>query len=93
MPHLMMDSNVNTSEGCMQGGADNFNPDAVYDDGSCTFLNPSSVPDSVADYQVGCTDPEAQNTTAGAVVDDGSCEYIDGCMNPSATNYNPLGSI
>ena len=75
--------------GCMQVGADNYNPEAVYDDGNCSFLNPSSVPDSVADYQVGCTDPEAQNTTAGAVVDDGSCEYIDGCMNPSATNYNP----
>lgn len=38
----------------------------------------------------GCTDSIALNYDSTANVDDGSCEYIAGCMNPNASNYDPL---
>lgn len=52
--------------GCTDPGANNYNPAATIDDGSCT-------------YDVfGCTDPTANNYNPAATVDDGSCTY-DGC--------------
>ncbi len=66
--------------GCTDPEANNYNPDATYDDGSC-------------EYDVyGCTDPEALNFNPYANIDDGSCEYfveIFGCTDPNATNYDP----
>ena len=44
-----------------RSGADNYNPDATVDDGSCEYL--------------GCTDPLAENYDMSANVDDGSCTY------------------
>jgi len=41
----------------------------------------------------GCTDPNACNYQSWANCDDGSCETIVGCMNPSATNYNPTACV
>jgi len=52
--------------GCTDSTADNFNPDATEDDGSCIF-----------DTAVlsGCTDPTATNFDEDATEDDGSCLY------------------
>jgi len=62
--------------GCMDETANNYNPDADFDDGSCN-------------YDVyGCTDPEAENYNPDANIDDGSCQ-IGGCTIEQACNYNP----
>ncbi len=52
--------------GCTDSTADNFNPDATEDDGSCIF-----------DTAVlsGCTDPTATNFDEDATEDDGTCIY------------------
>jgi hypothetical protein len=47
--------------GCMDSGADNYNPEATMDDGNCEYW--------------GCTDPNADNYDMGANVDDGTCTY------------------
>tara|TARA_R110000765_G_scaffold26168_2_gene63942 strand:- start:1226 stop:3040 length:1815 start_codon:yes stop_codon:yes gene_type:complete len=53
----------NTIPGCCGAAANNYNPLATCDDGSC-------------EYPIyGCTDPTACNFYAGATVDDGSCFY------------------
>ena len=69
--------------GCTDAGADNHNPAATVDDGSCTY--PSvDVP--------GCTDEAAENHDAAATVDDGSCTYppvdVPGCTDTNATNFD-----
>ena len=48
-----------TIPGCTNSGADNYNPEANFDDGSCIFY--------------GCTDETAFNYDWSATVDDGSC--------------------
>lgn len=67
--------------GCADPAANNYNPDATEDDGSCTY----SIP--------GCTDPAATNYNSAATVDDGSCNDVLGCTEPAATNYNPAASV
>jgi hypothetical protein len=70
---------VDSTPGCTDSTAFNYNASATIDDGSCTY--PAS----------GCTDPTATNYDAAAIVDDGSCTYaISGCTDPTATNYNAL---
>ena len=49
--------------GCMDRQADNYNPNANVDNGSCEYL--------------GCTDPLAINYDETANVDDGTCVYED----------------
>ena len=62
--------------GCTDPLALNFNPFALDDDGSCSYLS-------------GCTDPVALNYNPEAIEDDGSCSYLSGCTDPVALNYNP----
>jgi hypothetical protein len=50
-----------TIEGCTDGSACNFNPQATNDDGTCVFP--------------GCTDALACNYASSAGCDDGSCDY------------------
>ena len=52
--------------GCMDISANNYNPYAMVDDGSCIY--PSIL---------GCTDTNAINYFSGANTDDGSCIYCD----------------
>lgn len=49
------------TQGCTDPNADNYDPSAQCDDGSCAFC--------------GCMDPLANNYLAGANCDDGSCIY------------------
>lgn len=53
-----------TCQGCTDMGANNYDPDATNDDGSCTY------------DETGCTDSTACNWNDTAVEDDGSCVYI-----------------
>ena len=53
--------------GCTDSTANNYDPLANSDDGSCT-------------YDIyGCTDPSATNYDPVATVDDGSCQYPTTC--------------
>ena len=78
--------------GCKDPEATNYNADATFEDGSCTFL--------VVVY--GCTNPEAENYQVNATHDDGRCVVINdnpngtanetasiyGCMDMEANNYD-----
>lgn len=73
-----------TVYGCTNPNADNYNPLATIDDGSCTYEN--------AVY--GCTNPESVNYNPLATIDDGSCIIgIYGCTDPESVNYNPLATV
>ena len=52
--------------GCMNSNAENYNPQATEDDGSCEY-----PPEPIQ----GCTDSDAENYQTEAEEDDGSCEY------------------
>ena len=65
--------------GCTIPGAENYNPDAVYDDGSC-----GAVP--------GCTYPTASNYDPFAYNDDGSCEFA-GCTVDFYRNYTSYANV
>jgi hypothetical protein len=76
--------------GCTDARANNYNSNATFDDGSCSY----------SELYKGCTDPKALNYKASAVVDDGSCQYqsdrdtdVLGCTDPSADNYSPSANI
>lgn len=67
--------------GCTNPRADNYNPAATRDDGSCIFPPVR-----------GCTDPSAQNYNSQAEIDDGSCVYPDtwlSCMDTRVREGNP----
>ena len=91
--------------GCTDPAADNYDPAATADDGSCTYTI------------LGCTDPLACNYDANANTDDGSCTYpamyydcngvcindadgdgicdeleIPGCTDATACNYDPAAT-
>ncbi len=53
-------------EGCTDPIAENYNPNANVDDGSCEYI-------------FGCTDETASNYNPDATQDDGSCEYSSSC--------------
>jgi hypothetical protein len=73
-------SNEGYIYGCMDIIANNFNPSANIDDGSCEYGMP---------YFYGCTDSSALNYDAAATMDDGSCiAKIPGCTDFTATNWN-----
>ena len=66
--------------GCTNPNADNYNPEATDDDGSCP---------------VGCMWPDACNYDADALEDDGSCEFDScvGCMDEVACNYDASATL
>ncbi|MDA8978966.1 T9SS type A sorting domain-containing protein [bacterium] len=69
----------NEIDGCTDPLADNFNPAATDEDGSCTF--------SIG----GCLNPLACNYNMEATQDDGSCEFMScvGCTDMEACNFDP----
>ncbi len=67
--------------GCTDPTAFNFSSLAIIDDGSCCYV-------------AGCTDPYSINYDSLACFDDGSCiSAILGCLNPTASNYNPIANV
>ncbi|MDA8696095.1 hypothetical protein N9L83_04005, partial [Flavobacteriales bacterium] len=69
--------------GCTSSDADNYNPLATDDDGSCLIS--------------GCTDSEAQNYNANATEDNGSCEFLivgtQGCTYDDAENFDAAATL
>ena len=64
--------------GCTDWDAENFDPYATHDDGSCYYP------------VYGCTNDAAPNYNPEATEDEGSCEpRRDGCTDDSAENYDP----
>ncbi len=88
--------------GCTDSQADNFDPNANTNDGSCEYLgctdsdyleydSSANVDDGSCETLIieGCMDSTAENYDSSANIDDGSCEYLEGCTDPNADNYNP----
>jgi hypothetical protein len=87
----------NSSPGCLDSTAMNFNSEADTDDGSCRF--PGCIYPEASNYDPnanffdgscvfeGCTDPEAENYDPNATADDGSCLYA-GCTDTEALNFD-----
>ena len=74
--------------GCTDPGAENYNPVAQINDGSCRYSPPP--PQLV----FGCTNPAASNYNPAADIDNGSCIFpVLGCTNPAALNYNPSATV
>ena len=68
--------------GCTDPNADNYDPNATNDDGSCVYC--------------GCTDPLANNYDPNAVCDDGSCTYtipVNPCQLDASQKNRILGKI
>ena len=89
--------------GCTDYKANNYNPNANRNDGSCTYTINGCTDATAKNYnaeantddgsciyeKTECTDPKANNYVKDAIKDDGSCTYtILGCMDPKAKNYN-----
>ena len=70
--------------GCQDENADNYNPDATYNDPSlCTY--------SVVE---GCLILQACNYNPDATQSDGSCDFgCYGCTDPSANNYSSTSTL
>lgn len=74
---------------CTNPSANNYNPNATQNDGSCTYT-------STGDNQQTpwCTNPNATNYNPNATVNNGTCTFaIPWCTNPAATNYNPNATV
>ena len=63
--------------GCTENWADNYDPDAYIDDGSC--------------YKIGCTDPEANNYDSLATDQDNSCVYNTPISFQLSSGWNMVG--
>lgn len=92
----------NSTPGCLDPNAMNFDPGADTDDGSCRY--PGCIFPEASNYDPdanffdgsclfeGCTDEEAVNFDPNATTDDGSCLYA-GCIDPEALNYDPTADV
>lgn len=73
---------VEPTFGCTDPTADNYDPTATIDNGSCVFPVP------------GCMDPSALNYDPLATVDDGSCTYPTYSLPPFSFTYaGPLNNL
>jgi hypothetical protein len=93
--HFIIDEIPTEVSGCTRPDADNYNPLATVDDGSCTYTVYGCTDATASNYY----GPVPSNTT---LIDDGSCTYeciacdasgaittVPGCCDPSQSNYNP----
>ena len=89
-------------KGCTQDWADNFNPNATDNDGSCERLgcillwadnydSLANIDDGSCDL-VGCISSWADNYVPLATTDDGTC-YKEGCSSDWADNYDVFATI
>jgi hypothetical protein len=91
--------------GCVFSVACNYNPEAIFDDGSCDFVDSDGDGVCDASEMTGCTDLTACNYEITATDDDGSCDFVDtdgdgvcdvseisGCMDATACNYDLLAT-
>ena len=67
-------------KGCTDPSAENFNPSANTEDGSCRYKEEEVV-------ILGCTDPSATNYNSLATESDGSCKYEEIIQSVTKTYY------
>jgi len=79
--------------GCTNPNADNYDPNATVDDGSCDN-GAGPIDDFTGGFDTGdglvggCTNPAADNYDGSAAFDDGSCTFtVYGCADKDATNW------
>jgi len=89
--------------GCTDWNADNYNPNANIEDGSCLYSGCIDMEADNYDPQAntgdqealceynGCTNEAADNYDPNANLDDGSC-IVAGCMYAAASNYNAVAT-
>jgi hypothetical protein len=65
--------------GCQDATACNYNPEAIYADGSCAIDDECGVCGGDNSTCGGCIDASACNYDASAIIDDGSCAVNDEC--------------
>lgn len=79
-------------EGCTDSTANNHNPDAEINDGSCQYDQTPS--DFEEEFVEGCRDQNATNYNSNATQDDGSChfgapdDYDDSAPDPTNDGYS-----
>jgi hypothetical protein len=88
--------------GCTNPSADNYDPAASSDDGSCIVggciyinaanYNPDATYDDESCVFAGCTNTMALNFDSSAILDDGSCLLL-GCMDPIGLNFDPIANV
>ena len=88
--------------GCTNASADNYDPAASSDDGSCIVggciyinaanYNPDATYDDESCVFAGCTNAFALNFDPSAILDDGSCLLL-GCMDPVGLNFDPIANV
>ena len=78
--------------GCTDPNADNYDPTATVDNGSCTY-----TPIQPTQLTGGCMDDTSSNYDSTADYDDGSCLLspapVLGCTDTNAINYNPFATV
>lgn len=75
--------------GCMDQVAQNFNPLANQNDGTCTYPAPAATQTPLV---AGCTEPSALNFDKAASLNDGSCKYAQE-MNISLSDVATAGAV
>ena len=76
--------------GCMDDAANNYDPSATSDDGSCTYDTDNGGNNGGTDDVMGCMDSNANNYDSVATVDDGSCEYDE---EPTSTDFDGIAGF
>ena len=89
-------------EGCTNSLAENYNPDATLEDGTCVIFgcmsedadnyNPEATLQDDSCILYGCTNETAENYNNQATDDAGSC-IIYGCTISIFPNYNPEATV
>jgi hypothetical protein len=70
--------------GCTNSEAENYNPDAVVDDGSCEYNIFGCVDSSACNYPSDCVEGESPSNGGCPNIDDGSCLYETECWDGSS---------
>jgi len=81
--YRMMELDTPAIYGCTDPDANNYDPSATIDDGSCDYDQP---PGTTTVF--GCTDPLATNYNSNATADDGSCNYLVPNVSNFQAQYN-----
>ena len=81
--------------GCTDPSANNYNPEATYDDGSCEYDASFCEDNSTSELCISCDDVIIQSAPrfVSGSLDETICDPVQGsdgeCTDPNACNYNP----
>lgn len=95
-----MSSTPGYTYGCTDKIANNFDPTANLNDGSCEYNygcmdsiannydEAATMDNGTCGYNYGCMDSYAMNYDSNATMEDWTCEYKQGCTDSEANNYD-----